>query len=245
MKKLYVILFLLFAFNAWALPPFVLNSGSSAPTPVVVDFCDSSETNLVWCWEVTGTNTTITSSGGWVAVGYDATASANGAVEIVEAPAGKTGYAIHWDTTADYYTFDLPAGLDTAGTIIMDVRFVSRVDGGKFFEIIGDSNNYVRMTSTNTDEFAYGYDGTGTNSSSATTTANWALDTWYTVMMRWRQGADDPAIRIDVNSNDAYKSSNTNLVDWATASSEMKIGGSAYAFEAYIKNIKLYDAWIE
>ena len=58
MKKLYVILFLLFAFNAWALPPFVFHSGSIATSEIThinTQTYSSTSTDAPTCDKPTGT----------------------------------------------------------------------------------------------------------------------------------------------------------------------------------------------
>ena len=242
-KKYFIILFLILLLPSICLSwgTAVVGSGSQSIAP---SFCDCGATDVLWCWEVTNTNTTITASGGCADAGWDTTGTAASAINIVDAPTGKTGSAVHWSSAQDYYSFSLPTGtIDSEGTVVFDIYLISFASSTLFFWAFGNSNvDELAISLTGTDEIYFAHYGNSNSVLTTTTAANLVLDTWYTITVKWRQGATDPSLSINANSTTI--TSNTDLTNWEADSTGMRIGNSASGIsEGYIKNIRIYSSW--
>ena len=221
--------------------------GSGVPGGAFCSNCGSG--NLVFCWEVTADNTDITQSGGCSLGDY--TATANSAISIEEAPSGKSGYAVRWTTKADYYSFDISGGdigSWSAGTVVFDVYITTLYDYTGFLAIrglMGEDEVFVELY--NTDELRINHEG-GNNSPvrAYTLGADLQVNTWYTVTAKWRTGETDPSLSISANS--VTGTSNTNLDAFSNqpGSNGLMIGNFPNTpSAAYIKNIKIYNAWVD
>lgn len=215
-------------------------------------FCSGCGTgNLVFCWEITADNVDITQSGGCSE--GDTTATAQSQVALVEAPAGKTGYAIFMGGTDaggyDAYTFDIVLDdifNDEEGTIIFDIYIPEWVDQFKILSCVPQANEdqfYICLTGGN--EIRLVYEGSNAGGITVTTpAADMALDTWYTVAAKWRTGETDPSLSISCNGSTG--TSNTDLTAFDTAPDVLRIGSlDGVNGYAYIKNIEVYNAWID
>ena len=211
-------------------------------------FCSCSG-DLDFCWEVTANDTTITNSGGCSE--GDTIAAATSSVELVAAPSGKTGYAIHAPTASDYYTFDVSTDdiiSDDAGTIEFDIYIDTWADVSAVFEFDdGTANNEISIRTdggSNTDiEFRLIYIGNTVAVAFSTSEVNGVEDTWYHIVAKWRQGVTDPSLSLQVDAI-AASTNNTDLTNFASAGTRLRIGElQSTTNYTYIKNIKVYKSW--
>jgi len=181
----------------------------------------------------------------------DATILLESAASGETSPAGRTGYSLYIPGSYDTASFDIANTdghgdiFDTVeGTITFDLYVHTWANSAWLAGAIGLANSdqfQIELYSDN--ELRVSYEGANAGPVRATTsTADLAVDTWYTVTVKWRQGATDPSVSITVNGSTA--TADTDLTTWTTLPTELNIGnpqGPAPAY--YIKNFRTYTAW--
>jgi len=215
-------------------------------------FCTTCSGNLTFCWEITANDLTITNSGGCSA--GDTTGTAASQATLSAAPSGRTGYAVEVGATDaggyDNIAFDTASIFnDESGTIQLDFYIPSDggfVAGTRLFGCEPQaSQDRVEVVLAGTDEIRLLHEGAnGGDDYVTTTSANIATDTWYTVIAKWRTGETTPYLSISCNG-DTQTYTSSQLTAFDTAESILGFGnlGSGINGYAFIKNIKLWNAW--
>ena len=232
----------------------VSSGGVAAPAgDTFCSTCTGSGTSPSFCWEVATDTENVSTDGGCVISGGDASATANSAVDITSAPTGKSGYAVTWSTSADYYAFDVSSDDlvdDTAGTVVFDFYVTTFYNYTCMFMVralSGEDELYVEIA--NTDELRLYHEGSNAGVVSATTSgADLQLNTWYTCTAKWRTGDQSGNPTLSITANNVTATSSTTLTAFTNqpGSGSLMIGNpGGNTNGASVKNIKIYKAWVE
>ena len=204
--------------------------------------------DVVFDWPMTAdflSSYDISTSGGCT-VG-DATILLESAAAGETAPAGRTNYALYIPGAYDVASFDI-SSYDiwdyAAGTITFDVYITTWANSGWLFSTVGEaSQDQLLVMLYDGDDIRVEYEGANAGPVRATTAAaGLAINTWYSVTVKWRTGATDPSIEVTVNGVTAQ--STTDLTAFDTAPTELNIGNAGGTVPAYyIKNFRIYSTW--
>jgi len=165
-----------------------------------------------------------------------------------EASPFDTGYALYIPGSYDTATFAITLNdifNPAEGTISFDIYVSTWVDTARILGVEGQVNtDGLYITLQTSGELRLTYEGNNAGAVSVTTAAaDLAVDTKYTVIVKWRLGATNPNLSITANSNTA--TSDVDLTDWTVAASTANFGtfGSGLTPALYIKNIRMYSTW--
>ena len=252
MKRILILTILLMSSLAWAGSTTVV-VGQGGGGEAFCSSCTGSGTSPSFCWEVATDTENVSTDGGCVISGGDASATANSAVDITSAPTGKSGYAVTWSTERDYYAFDVSSDDlvdDTAGTVVFDFYVTTFYNYTYMFMVRALSGeDEISVGIVHTDELRLSYEGSNAGEVYATTSgADLQLNTWYTVTAKWRTGNQSGNPTLSITANNVTATSSTTLTAFTNqpGSNSLMIGnpgGSANG--ASVKNIKIYKAWVE
>lgn len=213
--------------------------------------CTGSGTSPSLCWEITGTSTTLTESGGCVVSGGDGTATAQSGSSIESSPGGVGGYSIYSPGTYDAHMFDVSSDDlidDAEGTIQLDVYVHTWAASTEFFHLDGGSTDSITGKIYGTDEMRISYRGNNTEIGTGTTVgADLVVDTWYTITVKWRVGTGVQSLSVLVGETEVGSSS-TDLTAFAEApgGADLKLGNnSGVDGDIYVRNIKIWKTWQE
>lgn len=178
----------------------------------------------------------------------DTTGTIEGTATTSNSQKSDGSYSVHIPTCSDEIQYDITSediAQDNAGTITFDIYIVSWVDDARLCTVWvdNDETNAIYIMMRSSDEIRLRYVGNNNAQAAVTNGANLSLNTWYSVTAKWRHGATDPSLYIDVNSVSA--SNNNDLVAFSSSPNQLSIGDTQTtgAPEYYIDNFKVYKTW--
>lgn len=157
--------------------------------------------------------------------------------------------SLYIPTTYDYAYFALVSEDivdDAAGTITFDLRVKDTwADSVRVFDAVvdpPDGNNQIYCITYDGDELRCVVEGDNSAVTVTTSGALLAVNTWYSVTLKWRAGETDPAVYLAVGAD--TEESNTNLTPMADIPDLLRLGNStAIGMEFYLDNVKVYKTW--
>ncbi len=253
MKKLFIILLLLWAGVAYGASTTLSGTGSTGLSAtgstgfVASGGCDCTG-DVIFCWEITADDLTITNSGGCAAGSGDTTGTVNSAADIVANPDGDD-YALSIPTTYDYVAFDVSSNdiFDpSTGTLQFDIYMHTWVSGRHIIYMYGLAGEDELAFGTSFDEGNYRLTSEGANAGAVVidSTETVTFNEWVTVTVKWRTGVTDPSLSMTVEAT--TDTTNTDLTAWDNAATAINFGnkaGSSGGNVVYLKNITIYDSW--
>ena len=178
----------------------------------------------------------------------DASVTLESSAVAAVSPSGRDGYSLYIPGAYDVASFDLSSydlWAYSSGTLTFDLNVHTWANSCWLFSVMGSSaaDEFIVMLYDD-NELRLQYEGSNAGPVRATTVdANLALDTWYSVTAKWRAGATDPSLSLNVNSITA--TSDTDLTAWTNSPTTMEIGNASGVATAayYLKNVRIYNAW--
>jgi hypothetical protein len=176
---------------------------------------------------------------------YSAGDNSPSAVSLVEISATASRYGtngINTPSNNDYYIFDSGSIFNTTrGAVAFKVQFKAWGGDDSIFSVYnaGAVSDQIILQTTGTDELLMRHRvNGGDNNTHETTAANLALDTWYSLVLRW--DADDNIRRIEVYTDGGSLIeglSATDSIDAQAAFTDFTIGNGDNSMRLWMDNI--------
>ena len=200
---------------------------------------------FAWHCESTG-DMTLSDPAGYSAGDVTPTVSSGAVITSAVYSDGDSSLSI--PTGADRMAFAITAediASQDSGTVQFDIRFSALATGYEWVNIFYiDADNYFRLqgNASSADELRLMWEGNNALLSVNTTAANIVDSTWYTCVIKWRQGTVDPTLSITINGETATQGAD--LTALTSDPADLTFGQfGAVSHPWWIDNIKVWKYW--